>query len=199
MRSQRPEQCGEVAYSTLLLISYLQLIFNPIIYAYMNNGDGTLGLIQKLKRLYHTTVFTSQWVWLSSCGSTHIFTPFFRDKGELKRTKKNAPMQIKFETSKFAAIFFPCITKTYLSSQGRQGYSSFFFLFRFLFWFDTIINPIVNSIRSQLRHTTKCCLMINQAEKSSSAVKAKIGTPRDKDKKSRKWESRDTCLARCEW
>ena len=41
MRSSgRPEQCGEVAYSTLLLISYLQLIFNPIIYAYMNNGVG---------------------------------------------------------------------------------------------------------------------------------------------------------------
>ena len=111
------------------------------------------------------------------------FHPLFSWQGRVEKNKKNAPMQIKFETSKFAAIFFPCITKTYLSSQGRQGYSSFFFLFRFLFWFDTIINPIVNSIRSQLRHTTKCCLMINQAEKSSSAVKAKIGTPRYKDKK----------------
>ena len=39
MRLQ-PENCGEVAYSTLLLISNLQLIFNPIVYAYMNNGLG---------------------------------------------------------------------------------------------------------------------------------------------------------------
>ena len=160
MRSQRPEQCGEVAYSTLLLISYLQLILNPIIYAYMNNGAhwGWYWI-----KDYHTLFLR-----VSECDypvvlNTRHISPLLW-QGSWKE-QKNAPMQIKFETSKFAAIFFPCITN--VPVQSGQGYSSFSCS-------DRIINPILNSIRSQLRHTRQCCLMINQAE--TSAVKAKIGT-----------------------
>ena len=32
--------CGELSHSTLMLLNYLQLVFNPLIYGFMNHGKG---------------------------------------------------------------------------------------------------------------------------------------------------------------
>ena len=39
-RHEGSADCGELSHSTLMLLNYLQLVFNPLIYGFMNHGKG---------------------------------------------------------------------------------------------------------------------------------------------------------------
>ena len=55
------DDCGELSHSTLMLLNYLQLVFNPLIYGFMNHGKG----------LIFTSNTAGYRVWYSSMTNYH--------------------------------------------------------------------------------------------------------------------------------